>query len=262
MVVLEVVIYRKLTSLQQINQRELKKMRDLENYRRDFLGEVSHELKTPIFATQGFLHTLIDGAMDDPRVRVKFLKRALKNADRLAHLVEDLLIITRAESGEMVIRVRPFGIYDLVAEVVDMLDIKFTRKGRNIRCTIMAHGLEHAQVLADRERIQQVITNLVDNAVKYGNQQGSILLEIGKDSGKIWVSVTDDGPGIDDEHLALLFRRFYRIDKSRSRDGGGTGLGLSICKHLIEAHGEQILVHSHPGKGATFRFSLKQVEQE
>lgn len=253
----EYVVYRKMRELHNFNQREIKRLRDIEHYRRDFLGEVSHELKTPIFATQGFLHTLMDGAMDDPKVRIKFLKKAIKNADRLASLVEDLLIITKAESGEMVIRVRPFLAYDLVLEVVDMLDIKFTRKGRNIQCKINSNRLEDIQVLADRERIQQVLINLVDNAVKYGNPMGTIQIDITSDNGKLWIAVTDDGPGIAPEHIAHLFRRFYRVDKSRSREGGGTGLGLSICKHLIEAHGEQIMAHSVPGKGATFRFSLK-----
>lgn len=256
-VMLEYAVYRRMRELHQINQREIKKLRDVEHYRRDFLGEVSHELKTPIFATQGFLHTLIDGAIDDPKVRIKFLKKAIKNADRLAGLVEDLLIITKAESGEMVIRVRPFLVYDLVLEVVDMLDIKFTRKGRNIQCRILPNELEDIQVLADRERIQQVLINLVDNAVKYGSPTGHIQIELTSENGKIWIAVTDDGPGIAPEHMAHLFRRFYRVDKSRSREGGGTGLGLSICKHLVEAHGEQILANSTPGKGATFRFSLK-----
>lgn len=255
--VLEKFVFSSLKNEQQLSQKEIRKLKELENYRRDFLAEVSHELKTPIFATQGFLHTLMDGAIDDPKVRLKFLKKALKNADRLANLVQDLHLITQAESGEMVMRVRPFDVQELVMEVVDLLDIKFSRKGRNIKCSILNYAPDHIHALADRERIQQVLTNLVDNAVKYGNPFGHIVIDITKSEGKVWISVTDDGPGIAEEHIALLFRRFYRVDKSRSRERGGTGLGLAICKHLIEAHGEQIEVKSTVGRGTTFRFSLK-----
>lgn len=255
--VLEKLVFSRLKNEQQLSQKEIRKLKELENYRRDFLAEVSHELKTPIFATQGFLHTLMDGAMDDPKVRLKFLKKALKNADRLANLVQDLHLITQAESGEMVMRMRPFEVPELVMEVVDLMDLKFSRKGRNIKCSIVNYAPDNIQTLADRERIQQVLTNLVDNAVKYGNPFGHIVIDITKSEGKIWIAVTDDGPGIAEEHISLLFRRFYRVDKSRSRERGGTGLGLAICKHLIEAHGETIEVKSTVGRGTTFRFSLK-----
>ena len=255
--VLEYLVYRRLKNLQLVNQREIKKLKDLEAYRREFLGEVSHELKTPIFAIQGFIHTLMDGAVDDPKVRNKFLKKAMKNSDRLANLVEDLLVITQAESGEIETRVRRFPVFELVADVVDSLERKFTRKGRNITCEIDPGGLEDQEVLADRERIQQVLTNLVDNAIKYGNQEGTIRIELGLRNDKVEVSVIDDGPGIDPEHLEKIFRRFYRVDKSRSRETGGTGLGLAICKHLLKLHGETISVSSELGEGTTFTFTLK-----
>ena len=235
-------------------------MKDLETYRREFLGEVSHELKTPIFAIQGFIHTLIDGAMNDERVRVKFLKKAMKNADRLSNLVEDLLIITQAESGEMEMRIRKFPVYDMAKDVVDTLEYKLTKKNRNVTCEIIPNGNEDTMVLADRERIQQVLTNLVDNAIKYGDSEGKVEIILKEDAEKIKVTVADDGPGIKKEHLDKIFRRFYRVDKSRSREKGGTGLGLAICKHLIKMHGEQLVVESEPGNGTRFTFSMKLAE--
>ena len=256
-VALEWVVFRRLKNLQSVNQREIKKLKDLETYRREFLGEVSHELKTPIFAIQGFIHTLIDGAMNDDRVNVQFLKKAMKKADRLSNLVEDLLIITQAESGEMEMKIRKFPIYDMARDVVDMLEYKFTKKNRNISCKIISKVQEEAMVLADRERIQQVLTNLIDNAVKYGSVDGDVKIILEPKEEKILISVEDTGPGIEKQHLDKIFRRFYRVDKSRSRDKGGTGLGLSICKHLIKMHGEQIYVESEPGKGTRFSFTLK-----
>lgn len=254
---MEWVVLRRLKNLNLVNQREIKKLKDLEAYRREFLGEVSHELKTPIFAVQGFIHTLMDGAIDDTKVRLKFLKKAMKNADRLSNLVEDLLIITQAESGEMEMKVRNFSVYEMASDVLDTLEYKFTKKGRNITARIVADGLEDSLVLADRERIQQVLTNLVDNAVKYGDSQGEVLVKLRAEEQKLLVSVQDFGPGIEEEHLDKIFRRFYRVDKSRSRDRGGTGLGLAICKHLIKMHGEQLYVESTVGEGTTFTFSLK-----
>ncbi len=255
--VLEYLVFRRLKSLQLVNQREIKKLKDLEAYRREFLGEVSHELKTPIFAIQGFIHTLMDGAVDDMRVRNKFLKKAMKNSDRLASLVDDLLVITQAESGEIETKIRRFPIYELVSDVVESLERKFSRKSRNITCIVEANGLEGQDVLADRERIEQVLTNLVDNAIKYGNPQGTIRIELRLRNDKLEISVIDDGPGIDPEHLEKIFRRFYRVDKSRSRETGGTGLGLAICKHLLKLHGETISVSSQLGEGTSFIFTLK-----
>ncbi|GAB4411818.1 MAG: ATP-binding protein [Bacteroidia bacterium] len=256
-VTLEWIVFRRLKSLNMFNQREIKKLRDLEAYRREFLGEVSHELKTPIFAVQGFIHTLIDGAMDDEKVRMKFLKKAMKNADRLSSLVEDLLIITQAESGEMELRIRRFGVLDLIQEVVDSLEYKFTKKNRSISYRLDTAGLEGVQVLADRERIHQVLSNLIDNAIKYGHASGEVHIDLAREGEKLLISVTDNGPGIEPEHLDKIFRRFYRVDKSRSREKGGTGLGLAICKHLLKMHGEQIYVKSQVGVGTTFSFSLK-----
>ncbi len=257
---LEWVVFRQLKDLNVLNQQEIRKLKNLETYRREFLGEVSHELKTPIFAVQGFIHTLMDGAINDERVRIKFLKKAMRNADRLSGLVEDLLIITQAESGEMEIRPTHFSIYDLIYDVVDSIDYKFSKKNRHVSCRIIPNDLEDVLVYADRERIHQVMTNLVDNAIKYGGQEGEVSISIRESEGKILVKVSDNGPGIEAEHLDKIFRRFYRVDKSRSREKGGTGLGLSICKHLMEVHGEHIWVESKVGKGTAFTFSLKKSE--
>lgn len=259
-ITLEWMVFRRLKNLNLLNQREIKKLKDLEAFRREFLGEVSHELKTPIFAVQGFIHTLMDGAMDDEKVRVKFLKKAMKNADRLSSLVQDLLIITQAESGEMEMKVRTFSIYELVCDVIDSLEHKFTKKKRNISYSIQTNELENALVLADRERIQQVLTNLIDNAIKYGDSEGQVVISLVSNNGKLLTTVSDDGPGIDPEHLDKIFRRFYRVDKSRSREKGGTGLGLAICKHLLKMHGEQITVQSEVGEGTSFTFSLKMAQ--
>ena len=259
---LEWLVYRRLKSLQLVNQREIKKLKDLETYRREFLGEVSHELKTPIFAVQGFIHTLMDGAIDDEKVRMKFLKKAMRNADRLSSLVEDLLIITQAESGEMEMKIRKFRIYELIIDVIESLEYKFTKKNRNISFRLVSNGHEDTFVLADRERILQVLTNLVDNAIKYGDSEGEIQVALTSEENKMYVSVADEGKGIDKEHLDKIFRRFYRVDKSRSRDKGGTGLGLAICKHLLKLHGEQITVESSQGNGTVFTFSLKMTSEQ
>ena len=254
--VLEWFVLRKIKNLQFMRDQEITKLKSMEAYRREFLGEVSHELKTPIFAVQGFIHTLIEGAMDDDKVKIKFLKKAMKNADRLSDLVQDLLIITQAESGEMEMKVRKFYLHDVIGDVVDTLEYKFTKKNRHIRCRVVSNGLDETLVLADQERIQQVLTNLVDNAIKYGDQDGEIIIETTPENEKVFVHVHNEGPGIEPVHMDKIFRRFYRVDKSRSREKGGTGLGLAICKHLIEAHGEKIWVESEEEKGATFSFSL------
>lgn len=257
---LEFFVYRKLKSIKIISEREIKKLTELETYRREFLGEVSHELKTPIFAILGFIDTLLEGAMDDDKVRLKFLRKAGKNAERLSTLVNDLLTITQIESGEIHINIRPFPVYEMVTEVVDSLDQKFTKKRRDITCKIVDNGQRNTIVLADRERITQVLINLVDNAIKYGDQEGKIVITLTKEDNLLYISVKDNGPGMEEEHLDKIFRRFYRVDKSRSRDKGGTGLGLAIVKHFLEAHGSTIEVSSELGKGTTFRFPLKIVE--
>jgi two-component system phosphate regulon sensor histidine kinase PhoR len=239
------------------HEKEIEKLKEIETFRREFLGNVSHELKTPIFAIQGFIDTLLDGAMDDPEVNRKFLEKALKHTDRLDNLVKDLLIISQLETGQLHMNMEDFRIHDLILEVFEALEYKLTRKGRSITLKILANGNSSLKVHADRERIRQVLINLVDNAIKYGKNNGVVTVEVVRQNGKkAMVKVMNEGVGIPQEHLPRLFERFYRIDKSRSREKGGTGLGLAIVKHLIEAHKEKISVESDPEKGSIFTFSL------
>lgn len=248
---------QRIQTLNAANEQEIAKLKKLEAFRREFIGDVSHELKTPIFTIEGFLETLLDGALEDPKVNRKFLQKALKNSERLSNLVQDILVINQIESGELEMNLEKFRIHDLLQELVEALEHKFTKHGRNIRYEIVANGNESSLVLADKERIEQVLRNLIDNAVKYGDPQGLVRLTLeSRGPEKIEVQVKDNGPGISQEHLPRLFERFYRVDKSRSREKGGTGLGLAICKHFIEAHRERIWVQSEPGKGATFMFTL------
>jgi two-component system phosphate regulon sensor histidine kinase PhoR len=257
-ILLDLLLYRKLKNFKAENELEIRKLKEMESYRREFIGDVSHELKTPIFAIQGFLETLIEGAIHDDKVNMKFLEKAMKHSERLSSLVQDILVITQVESGELSMQLSVWELEDLVSEVLDSLSYKFTHKGRDIKCTVTKKGLHDTLVEADRERIDQILRNLVDNAVKYGNSKGSVHIEMESiPGGKILLKVRDEGPGIEAQHHSRLFDRFYRVDKSRSRDKGGTGLGLAICKHLIEAHGEKIWVESEPGKGATFQFTLR-----
>lgn len=259
--VLEFFLYRKLKHLNAIKtraiQREIQRLQEMEAFRREFLGDVSHELKTPIFAIEGFIETLLDGALEDQKVNRKFLQKAGKHAERLSNLVSDILIISQLESGELSIHIEKFNLYELIVDLIDSLSYKFTKKDRDISIEVFPNGLEGTMVVADKLRIEQVLRNFIDNAVKYGDLDGEIeiILE-NKPEGKVTVKVKDNGPGIEPIHQARLFERFYRVDKSRSRNKGGTGLGLAICKHFIEAHKEKIWVESELGEGSTFNFTL------
>jgi two-component system phosphate regulon sensor histidine kinase PhoR len=236
---------------------EIEKLREIETFRREFLGNVSHELKTPIFAIQGFIDTLLDGALEDPIVNRRFLEKALKHTDRLDNLVKDLLIISQLETGQLQMNMEDFRVHDLIHEVFEALEYKLTRKGRSITLNIVPNGQEQIKVHADRERIRQVLINLVDNAIKYGKLNGVVSVEVSRQNGqKVLIRVINEGSGIAPEHIPRLFERFYRVDKSRSREKGGTGLGLAIVKHLIEAHKEKISVESNKEKGSIFTFSL------
>lgn len=257
---IEWFVQREQQKVEDLKREEIEYLKKMEVYRREFLAEVSHELRTPIFAVQGFIHTLMDGAIDDEMVKMKFLNKAMKSTDRLSNIVNDLLVIMQLEAGEIEMRMRRFHILELVQDVVESVEAKFTKKGRNITCTILANAKPQTLVLADKERIHQVLTNLVDNAIKYGNPQGQIIIDILDTGDKVQISVTDDGPGIAAEHLDRIFQRFYRVDKSRSRETGGTGLGLAICKHFIDAHGETLEIQSEVGKGTSFSFHLRKPE--
>jgi two-component system phosphate regulon sensor histidine kinase PhoR len=239
---------------------ELNELREMELIRQEFIGDVSHELKTPIFAIQGFLETLLDGALDDPGVNQQFLEKALSNTYRLNNLVQDLLIVSKLEAGQIKMEREPVRIYELILDVAQSLEYKaqHDRKGQP-HITVYPGPFEKSYVLADKQRIQQVLTNLIDNAIKYGDEQGNVTIELNDAGEKLKISITDYGQGISEEHLPHIFDRFYRVDKSRVRKSGGSGLGLSIVKNLIEAHGEQIEADSRPGQ-TTFTFTLPLTE--
>lgn len=254
-------IYQELEELIRRNQAELGKLKELESYRREFVGDVSHELKTPLFTIQGFLETLIDGALEDKNVNRKFLKQALRNVVRLNNIVQDLLVLSQLEAGELAMKPEEFKVHELLLDVVDLLEYKQTDKGRNVQIVLDDQGHEALKALADPDRIRQVLYNLVDNAIVYGKPDGKVRIQVEPMNGagtpaKVRIAVHDDGPGIDPDHLPHLFNRFYRVDKSRSREKGGTGLGLAIVKNLLEAHGERVRVHSVAGAGSTFEFTL------
>jgi two-component system phosphate regulon sensor histidine kinase PhoR len=234
---------------------EMEMLEKNEAFRKEFLQNLAHEFKTPVFAIQGYLETLIEGASESPEIRSKFLVNAHKNTERLINLISDLDEITSLESGKQEMRYTNFVFQDLIHEVFESLALKADTK--KIRCQIKKGCEQPIAVHADKEKIRQVLINLVDNAIKYGNTEGLIEASIYRtDDKKVLVEISDDGIGIAEEHLSRIFERFYRTDYGRSRNIGGTGLGLAICKHIIEAHGEIIHVRSKVGVGTTFGFSL------
>jgi len=249
--------------LQWADQRkvEMELLEKNEAFRKEFLQNLSHEFKTPAFAIQGYLETLLSGAMDNPEVSQKFLTNAYKNTERLINLISDLDEITKLESGKQELHYQNFIIQDLVNDVYDSLTIK--SEAKNIHCQIKKGCEQPIRVYADKEKIRQVLINLVDNAIKYGNQEGKVEASIYKTDDKtILVEITDDGIGIAEEHIPRIFERFYRTDYGRSRNIGGTGLGLAICKHIIEAHGQFIQARSSPGIGTTFGFTLNKIKEQ
>ena len=237
------------------NGEEIAQLRKLEEFRKEFLGNVSHELKTPLFIIQGYINTLLDDDLDDKEMTLYFLRKAAKGVDRLAALVQDLEIITQLESGYITVEHETFDIYDLTRDVYDSLERRAADK--NIELTYKAGKDTVLIVEADKDRIMQVLNNLVINAIKYSNENTKISIGLYDMEEYVLVEVTDEGLGISEEHLARLFERFYRVDKGRSRAEGGTGLGLSIVKHIIEAHGQTINVRSSIGVGSTFGFTLQ-----
>ena len=234
---------------------EIEALKNTEAYRKEFLQNLAHEFKTPIFAIQGYVDTLLNGALENPAVNKKFLENAARNVDRMVNLVSDLDEISKLESGEQPLYQENFIIQDLIKEVYETLSIKTST--RNIRCSIKKGCEFPINVFADKEKIRQVILNLVENATKYGKQDGYIVASIYKaDEKHVLIEISDDGVGIAEEHLHRIFERFYRTDRGRSRDVGGTGLGLAICKHIIEAHGQSIHVRSKVDVGTTIGFLL------
>ena len=204
---------------------------------------------------QGYLLTLEDGAMDDKKISKKYLKRANKGVERLISIVKDLDLISKLESADLVLNKQPFNILELVQEVFELLEMKAKKRG--VSMYFNKHYLFPIMVIADAEKIEQVLTNLIVNAIKYSKKNGTIMVSVEKTATKVLVKVIDDGEGIKEEFLPRLFERFYRVDQSRSREQGGSGLGLSIVKHIIESHNEQIFVKSEYGKGSEFSFTLE-----
>jgi two-component system, OmpR family, phosphate regulon sensor histidine kinase PhoR len=235
---------------------EIETLKVREEYRREFLGNVSHELKTPLFTVQGYLSTLLDGAMNDKNIRKKYLERAEKGVERLIYIVEDLDMISKLEMGDLNLELSLFNIVELVQNVFDLLEMKADKK--NIILMFDRRYSKPIKVFADKERIQQVLINLVVNSIKYGKENGTTEVTI-EDlvNDKIIVRIRDNGEGIEKHNISRLFERFFRVDKSGARSEGGSGLGLSIVKHIIEVHGEKIYVESEFGKGSEFSFTLE-----
>ncbi|WP_103865090.1 cell wall metabolism sensor histidine kinase WalK [Aquimarina sp. I32.4] len=239
---------------------EIESLKIKEAYRKEFMGNVSHELKTPLFTVQGYVLTLLDGAMNDPVILDKYLNRANKGVERLIYIVNDLDMITKLEVGDLNLNYSNFDIVELVQSVFDLYEMKASKK--NIALTFDMNYEEPILVHADKERIQQVISNLIVNSIKYGKEDGTTEVSI-EDliRNKTIIRITDNGEGIAQAHIPRLFERFYRVDKSGSRKEGGSGLGLAIVKHIIEAHHERIYVESDYRVGSEFSFTLEKVKK-
>jgi len=247
---------REIERFAQNKKLEIEALKIRENYRKEFIGNVSHELKTPLFTVQGYILTLLDGALKDKRVRKKYLESANKGVERLIYIVKDLDMISKLEAGDLSLSKESFNIAELIQNVFDLLEIKAAKK--KIFLTFDKVMETKIMVLADRERIQQVLTNLIDNSIKYGKEGGTTEVSINDlIKNKLIIRVTDNGEGIRENYLTRLFERFYRVDKSGSRQEGGSGLGLSIVKHIIDAHNEKIYVESQFGIGSEFSFTLE-----
>ena len=238
------------------NKLKIETLQIRDAYRKEFMGNIAHELKTPLFTVQSYISTLLDGAVEDDNVREKYLGRASKGVDRLIYIVDDLDLITKLEVGNLNLNISNFDIVEVVKDVFELFEIKAQENG----VTLVFDKIYTTSVLVqgDKEKIRQVITNLIVNSIKYGQENGTT--EVGVEQlshDKIIVRITDNGVGIEKEHLPRLFERFYRVDSSGSRDKGGSGLGLSIVKHIIEAHNQKIYIESEYGVGSEFSFTLE-----
>ncbi len=248
-------INREISNFAQSKEKEIEELKERENFRREFIADVSHELKTPIFAAQGFVHTLLDGAIHDKEVRKKFLKKAAKSLDALDLLVQDILTISQIESGEIKMHFENFDMRGMCNEILDQLDGKAEKKGITLKMS--KKYKEPIIVRGDYRRIYQVMINLISNAIKYTRKGGEAKISFkDMDDNKIQIMVSDNGRGIPEADISRIFERFYRVDKSRSREKGGTGLGLSIVKHILESHDSEIFVESEYKKGSNFYFHL------
>ncbi|GHM98974.1 two-component sensor histidine kinase [Cytophagales bacterium WSM2-2] len=243
-----------------LKQKEIEELKKLEAFRKEFIADVSHELKTPIFAAQGFVHTLLDGAVNDKNVRGKFLKKAAKSLDGLDSLVQDLLTLSQIETGDIKMKFDRTDLFKLSEEVLDQFEEKAEQK--NITLKLIPDKHSKIWVHADEQRIEQVITNLVSNAINYTPDGGHVTVSFDVGKKNVTTFVTDTGEGIPPQHFHRIFERFYRVDKSRSREKGGTGLGLAIVKHILEGHSSKAEVESEVGKGSTFSFKLSRSKED
>lgn len=250
-------ISEEITAFASLKQKEIDELKKLEQFRKEFIANVSHELKTPIFAAQGFIHTLLDGAMNDKQVREKFLKKAARSMDGLDMLVQDLLTLSQMETGDIKMKFDSVDLVPLCAEVLEQLENRARKKDIHLR---LADSRQKLIVYADAQRITQVVTNLVSNGINYTAEGGEVTVSFDVGKKNIETMVTDTGEGIPAEHLTRIFERFYRVDKSRSREKGGTGLGLAIVKHILEGHNTRAEVESTVGKGSVFSFKLPRVK--
>ncbi len=232
---------------------EIDELKKLEAYRKEFIADISHELKTPVFSAQGYVHTLIDGGIEDPDVNYKFLEKAATTLDRLDVLVQDLLTLSQIESGVLPIHMTKFDICALVKEVAEEIEDKAARQEIHLYNMLPKKAL---QVYADEHKIRRVLINLIHNGIKYGRKGGWVKLSVIDSKKNVLIVIKDNGTGISKEHIDRIFERFYRVDKSRSKERGGTGLGLAIVKHILEGHSKQVMVKSKHGKGTVFSFSL------
>ena len=246
---------RDLEEFVKLKRTEIETLKKEGIYRKEFVGNVAHELKTPLFSVQGYISNLLDGAMDDKELLKKYLKRAEKSVDRLTFIIKDLDLITQLESSTLKLKVTSFDILKLTEEIIEDLEIRASK--RNIKIIFNKNYDKQILVEADKNRIEQVITNLVSNSINYGSEKGTTEISFESNVEKIIVKVNDNGEGITEENMPRLFQRFFRVDVSRSRSQGGSGLGLAIVKHIIDAHNENIYVQSTVGVGSEFSFTLK-----
>jgi two-component system, OmpR family, phosphate regulon sensor histidine kinase PhoR len=252
-------VYEEVSSFTSSKEKEIEELKRLEIFRREFVANVSHELKTPLFAAQGFIHTLIDGADQDETVRTRFLNKAAKSLDGLENLVQDLLMLSQIETGEIKMKIEPHDLAELAKEAVDQLEDTARKKKIKLK---LDEPKKKASVSADAKWIRQVITNLVSNAIQNTPDEGTVTVKFGFTKRSVITIVKDTGVGIPEEHLARIFERFYRVDKSRSREQGGTGLGLAIVKHILESHNTKAEVKSEVGRGSEFSFKLQRFKPE
>jgi two-component system, OmpR family, phosphate regulon sensor histidine kinase PhoR len=247
-------INNSINSYAQTKNKEIESLQQTAEFRREFIADISHELKTPIFAAQGYIHTLLDGAVEDKSVRLKFLKRAAKSLNALDKLVQDLLTLNQMESGVIKFHFEPFDLNEVIQEVIEELEQKASK--RDVLIRFYYDKKKTYRTIADKDKIFRVCQNLISNAIKYNHNGGEVEVKLQSHKNQLTVEVKDNGYGISPDDLKRIFERFYRVEKSRSREKGGTGLGLAIVKHILEGHKSKISVSSSLGKGSVFRFEL------